>query len=76
VHGALKRKQSRCGDGRTLEMSLNGRMRSLGLRCIPEVDRWTQPYIATKMLCRFVELQTMIEGSSCGESMAWESGGP
>jgi hypothetical protein len=26
VHGALKRKQSRCGDGRTLEMSLVGCM--------------------------------------------------
>jgi hypothetical protein len=50
VHGALQWKQSRCGDGRTLEMVLVGCMRSLGLRFIFEVDGWNQPCITVKVL--------------------------
>jgi hypothetical protein len=76
VHGALKRNQSRFKDGKTLEMSLFGWMGSLGLRCIYEVDGWTQPFIAKKVLCMFVELCTLIGGSSCKDLVAWESEGP
>jgi hypothetical protein len=57
-------------------MSLASCMRSLGLRNISKVDGWTQHRIATKELCRFVELRTRIEGSSCGELVASASGGP
>jgi hypothetical protein len=50
MHGALKRKKSRCGDGETLEMSSTGCMQILGLRRIHEVDEWTQPCIVVKVL--------------------------
>jgi hypothetical protein len=76
VHGALKWKQSRCGDGKTLEMSLTDCMRSLGLRWIFEVDKWTQPCITMKVLCKFVELQKVNEGSSCRDSFVWVIEGP
>jgi hypothetical protein len=50
MHGSLKWKESRCRDGKTLEMSLFGCMRILELRQISKVDEWPRPYIATKVL--------------------------
>jgi hypothetical protein len=37
----------------------------LGLRRVFELDGWNQSWIAAKVLCRFLELCMMIEGSSC-----------
>jgi hypothetical protein len=56
-------------------MSSDGCMGSLGLKCIFKVDEWTHTCIAMKVLCRFLDLCTVIEESSCGESVPWESEG-
>jgi hypothetical protein len=48
-------------------------MRSLGLRCIFEVDGWTQAlYRNEGVMYICVDIHMMIEGISCGESVAWE----
>jgi hypothetical protein len=57
-----------------MEMSWAGCIGILGLICIFEVDRWTDPCIIAKVLGRFVELRMVIKGSSCRELVAWASG--
>ena len=49
MHGALKWKQSRGVDGKTLNISLTSCMQILGLRWISEVNGWNQPCIASKV---------------------------
>jgi hypothetical protein len=54
-------------------MSSVGFMGILVHRCISKVDGMTQPYIKVKVLCRFVDIQIVIEGSSCKDLVSWES---
>jgi hypothetical protein len=50
MDGALKRKQSRCRDDKTLEMSSTDCMKSLELKRISKEGEWTQPCVTMKVL--------------------------
>jgi hypothetical protein len=72
VHGALTRKQSRGEDGNKLKMSLIDCMHEVWdlekfMKCMDGLN-----LVSQQNSCRFMELQMVIEESSCEGSVAWE----